>query len=1264
MPEPTPNHAAADRNLLFGILALQMDFISRDGLIEAMQAWVFDKSKPLGQILFEHDRLTVERLQLLEALVAEHLKAHGGDPQHSLAAVSPLASVDHELRSLGDGDLEASLTLAGAARPPGQEPTIDRRPDGSGVRYRILRPHAKGGLGEVFVAEDTELHRQVALKEIQAEYAHDLHRRGRFLLEAEITGGLEHPGVVPVYGLGQYADGRPFYAMRFVKGDNLKAAIDRFHRAETAGRDPGERRLALRQLLGRFVDVCQAVAYAHSRGVLHRDLKPGNIMLGKYGETLVVDWGLAKAVGRPEGAGAADEATLRPSSGSGEAATQAGSAVGTPAYMSPEQAAGRLEELGPASDIYGLGATLYALLTGRPPFGGADAGEMLRRVQRGEVVPPRHVKPEVPAALEAICRKAMAERPAERYAKALALAADVEHWLADEPVAAYREPLGARLCRWARRHPAQVAAAAAALLVALLAGGGAWLWAAERRAETEQAVGLALGKAEQLREQARKVRSENPGGAAEALAVWKQALAAAEQAEDIGAAGLVGEETAGRAARLLAELRAGVKQAEQALAQARKDARLLADLDEARMAYSVWKGQSFDYAAGATAYARAFAAYGLEVLRHPPAVTVPALQRLPARMREALVVALDDWGRCAPTQVLRQRLREVAGAVDDDPWRLRFRRARGLKALKGLAVEARRQPLPAVSLHLLATGLLVGGAWAEAVTLLREAQRRYPADFWINFDLAAALRGDNRESNQGLDEAIGYYRAAVALRPGNASAHYNLGLALKDKGDVAGAIAEYQKASALDPKDAMAHNNLGLALKKKGDLAGAIAEYQKASALDPKNAGAHNNLGVALKAQGDVAAAIAAYHKAIALDPKHTNAHNNLGVALKDKGDVAAAIAAYHKAIALDPKHTNAHNNLGIALLAQGDLAGAIAEYQKAIALDPKLALAHYNLGRALHAQGDLAGAIAEYQKAIAVDPKLAPAHNNLGIALRAQGDVPGAIAKYQKAIALDPKYAPAHHNLGRALQEKGDVAGAIAEYQKAIALDPKNVGTHCGLGLALRQLGRLHESLASLRRGHALGAGRPAWHMPSGQWVKQAERLLELDRQLPAFLKGERQPRSAAEALDLAKLCQQPFKQRYVAATRFHRAAFAAEPKQAETLRAGQRYDAACVAALAGCGKGKDAAALDSKERFRLRRQALAWLRADLTAWQDLLRKAPQQAGPSVVKALRHWQQDTDLAGVRDKAALAKLPEAERKEWANFWADVAALLAKASPKK
>jgi serine/threonine-protein kinase len=473
MPEPAPSPASADRNLLFGILALQMDFVTRDALLKAMHAWVLEKHRPLGAILAEHGAVAPEEQALVEAVVQRHVLNHGGDPQRSLAAVSSIHSVRQELEQVADPDLQASLAHVSAARPGEADfgVTCDYSagtPTSSGLRFRVLRPHARGGLGEVFVARDEELHREVALKQIQAQ-RDDAPSRARFLLEAEVTGGLEHPGVVPVYGLGAHPDGRPFYAMRLVRGDSLKEAIRRFHAEDRPGRDPGQRRLALRGLLGRFVAVCNAVAYAHSRGVLHRDLKPGNVMLGPYGETLVVDWGLAKVVGRPAGGDGAPEGTLRPASAEGSAPTQVGAAVGTPAYMSPEQAAGKIEELGPASDVYSLGATLYCLLTGQVPFERGQVGEVLRRVQRGDFAPPRAAKRAVPPALEAVCLKAMALRPQDRYGSARALADDVEHWLADEPLAAYPESWPARLGRWGRRHRPLVAAALALLLTAVAA---------------------------------------------------------------------------------------------------------------------------------------------------------------------------------------------------------------------------------------------------------------------------------------------------------------------------------------------------------------------------------------------------------------------------------------------------------------------------------------------------------------------------------------------------------------------------------------------------------------------------------------------------------------------------------------------------------------------------------------------------------------------------------------------------------------------------
>jgi eukaryotic-like serine/threonine-protein kinase len=464
--------ADAPHDLLFGLLALQNGMVNPEQLVAAFGVWARAGDRPMADLLVRQGALSDPRRSVLEALAAEHVAMHGGAPEKSLAALSTGRAIRESLARVGGQDIEATLSHVGSdlTERDSSDATasyVVGTSTSSGERFRVLRPHARGGLGEVFVALDLELNREVALKQIQDAHVDNPANRVRFIQEAEITGGLEHPGIVPVYGLGTDSHGRPYYAMRFIRGESLKEAIAGFHALRSQERNPEAHGLELRKLLRRFIDVCNAIEYAHQRGVVHRDLKPGNIIVGRYGETLVVDWGLAKPVGRPEEGARSDEGTLAPSSSSGSAETLPGSVLGTPAYMSPEQAAGAVAELGPRSDVYSLGATLYCVLTGKPPFADDDVGRMLQNVQQGKYAPPRNLDRSVAPALEAICVKAMAKNPADRYGSPRALAEDIELWMADEPVSARREPAAERARRWMRRRRTTVTAAVVAALMAL-----------------------------------------------------------------------------------------------------------------------------------------------------------------------------------------------------------------------------------------------------------------------------------------------------------------------------------------------------------------------------------------------------------------------------------------------------------------------------------------------------------------------------------------------------------------------------------------------------------------------------------------------------------------------------------------------------------------------------------------------------------------------------------------------------------------------------
>lgn len=466
MTQPT------DHNLLFGVLALQMNLVSRDAFLKGMNAWIHTRDKSLSSVLVGQGDLSVANERLLQQLAEAHLAIHGNDVRQSLAASLRMTDLAGALKDLQDEELEASL--AEISEPGGIAPHGPGIGELSTVhgRFVVVRPHASGGLGEVSVARDRELNREVALKVVREHLAGNTEACSRFRMEAEVTGGLEHPGIVPVYGMGSTDEGRPYYAMRFISGDTLKDAIRKYHALSDS--DLKVRNPALRDLLRRFIDVGDAVSYAHSRGVLHRDLKPMNIMLGKFGETLVVDWGLARVRNESTEMNSAERniLPLQVASGSDVLATQQGQIMGTLQYMSPEQAEGTPDQLGPATDVYSMGAILYEILTGQAPIspipgkdGRPDVSGTLQMIRDGAVRPACVVNPAVPRALSAVSEKAMALRPQDRYASVSQLTADIDRWMADEPVSVVREPLLHRSWRWARKHQTLTVSSAAVLFV-------------------------------------------------------------------------------------------------------------------------------------------------------------------------------------------------------------------------------------------------------------------------------------------------------------------------------------------------------------------------------------------------------------------------------------------------------------------------------------------------------------------------------------------------------------------------------------------------------------------------------------------------------------------------------------------------------------------------------------------------------------------------------------------------------------------------------
>jgi serine/threonine-protein kinase len=1131
--------------------------------------------------------------------------------------------------------------------------------------FELIEELGRGGMGVVYRARQSKLDRIVALKMIRSRDDAEL---ARFRVESEAIARLQHANIVQLFEVGEH-DGSPFFAMEYCAGGSLE------QRLRGTALLPAEAAVIVASL-------ARAMQAAHQQNVIHRDLKPANVMLagGDAATPLsrltpkVTDFGLARKLDDP-------------------GLTQTGVIMGTPSYLAPEQAGGRSKEVGPAADIYALGAVLYECLTGRPPFRAATTLDTLAQVLDTDPVPPRQLNPAVPRDLETVCLKCLHKEPRRRYADAAALADDLDRYLAGRPVQARRVGLAERVLRWARRRPAAAGLSAAVVLLVSGATVAGWWYQQEqldqasrqakedvRKAYLTEEVTAALDRSEvglnELHQALNRLLPDenHPLAVSVLLSDLRQwdvrvqsARATYLQARKLGDS---------NPEALAPEQKARLEHLGTLVKQAEADYQIARQLDRIRLEAATVVDGNFNAARAGPQYEKVFLEQlHLDLRNGSPSQLAEHTRSSP--LRYVLAAALDHWADVAAQENLRLLLLEVARRAEPDPWRDQVRDQNTwqnppkLRHLAGAVRPAEQTPQ---ILALLAKRLSYKGAQKEAAALLRTALVHYPADFWLNFELG--FRSDE------LGEQLGSYRAALAIRPDSALVLNNLGCSLIHKKDLAGAIACLIRALELDPKYTLAHNNLAWAVQEGGNADLAIAAYKRLLERHP-SAQPYYYLSKLLFARHDYDGETACLEEARKCDPKFAPAHRDLGFILHvRKNDLDGAIACYHEALKHDPRNAQTLTNLGFALQSKPDLKGAIACYEEALKYDPRFSNAHYNLGVALKDMNDLDGAIFHLKKTLECGGTSPRALNNLARALhdRAQAlhdqakalremkDVDGAMACFEKVLEkdvdaaidcfnkvleLDPNDALALCSLGLARRAKGQVDEAIDCYRKAIVLEPTCAQAHGALGQALLGKDRFTEARDACACAWKLLPANHPRRAPLSQQVQDCTRLLQLEKRLPGLLRGEDRPDSASDALALARWCQ--LKRLHAAATRFAAVALS-EPQVGGNLARGERYNAACNAALAASGQGEDVDKLNDMEKSQLRKHALTWLRAELTDLAKKLEADPTQAG-DVRHKLQWWQTHPDLAGVRDTKALDRLPEGERKDWQTLWADVAHLL-------
>jgi serine/threonine-protein kinase len=902
-------------------------------------------------------------------------------------------------------------------------------------RYEIVGEIARGGVGRVHRGRDNDIGRDVALKVLLDGHLGNPELVQRFVEEAQIGGQLQHPGIVPVYELGLRSDGQPFFAMKLVKGETLAARLA-----------TGESRR--RELMAVFRDVCRTMSYAHARGVIHRDLKPSNIMIGNFGEVQVVDWGFAKVMRR---GGVADErlakkaerdvtmiSTVR-SGDDGSAPSVAGAVMGTPAYMPPEQALGRVEDLDERSDIFSLGAILCEILTGKPPY-----VEDRMNAAAHALLEPAHKRLDecgADARLVSLCRRCLEPLPKDRPPRADELAEETAAYLASAEGRAHRARVRALKAgqradeqKRARRFTTLIGTA---VVLALAVGTGAYFridaGRAERARERQAAIDAAVQDAERLR----------------AARDWPAALAAAEGARELGDDGTLADAIRGEAAA-----------ADDARQRREEEATLLAELEVARAR----DGDHYDEAAIEAAYVAA-------VRKLWPSMDVDTERLKNSDEATALAAAFDAWA------LLRQDMEGKdwkqpdgwARAIDPASNALRDAIASGDAAtLEKLLADLDVDTLP---LATIANVSVVLKNRKEAETeFLQRAHRRHPGDFWVNYLLGTLA------AKRDPELAARHLQAAIAIRPHSIEARHWLGLALSYAGDHEGAVTVWRDAMQRDPDWTHGLGHIAEALGKLGQHDEALSTFREAIRRANDSWGTYLRMGAHLIERGRYEDAAEAFQRAVKLNPDRTDSFNWLGQALSRQGDWEGAIEAHRFARVLDPGNRTANNRIIAAMKELRPDDEGYARCRKAVEREPDNPDHHVALVEHLAARREYKAAHAALQRAVELRPDGATYQFRLGVFyFHMSGSGPNratlekALTRIRRAIELDASEAEFYSMLGNALQWTDRAAEAEPHLRKAIALDPEYMEPRIHLAFGLANSGKLDEGIAEIRKALAI---------------------------------------------------------------------------------------------------------------------------------------------------------------------------------------------------